>query len=224
MLNHIENEIRATESLSVLLAEVITARSININTDYLLSHVHKALRRTYGQKWEKQDFASRATWASFHFIPFFLKKSCCVSVRLSSLPDHFRLHFDVHHQPMVNLEPWLKTCTCPCSGAIAYMWGEAFFSLKKKKKISERFKNGPVTQKKWAVQHATRSYSLIFYSQNAFCPTDVWVFNLVEGGWTKLSILQVKTVCQCEIHQRNLFRKGENVCNKEKPPPFIMSQ
>lgn len=41
-LNHIENEIGATESLSVSLAEVITARSININTDYLLSHVHKS--------------------------------------------------------------------------------------------------------------------------------------------------------------------------------------
>lgn len=60
MLNSIENEIRATEALSILGAEVITARSININTDYLLSDVKKALRGCV-VKIRKTGFASRAT-------------------------------------------------------------------------------------------------------------------------------------------------------------------
>lgn len=39
-----KNDIGATESLSILVAELITARPININTDYLLSNINKARR------------------------------------------------------------------------------------------------------------------------------------------------------------------------------------
>lgn len=98
-------------------------------------------------------------------------------------------------------------------------WGETYFFAFKKKKKQKTMKGFKVARwhKKWAVQHATKSYSLIFSSKMHFIQRASRFLISLRGeeGWTKLSILQVKTVRQCEIHQRDLFWKGENAGNKK---------
>lgn len=224
MQNYIENEIRATESLSIWVAEVITARSININTDYLLSDINKALRGcTF--KIRKNRIRIQSYMSKFHFYPF--SKLLCFSQTWEAIKHTRRLPLtritsrsilatlDVHHHPKLNFKPWLKTCTCPVfmqRSHRLHVRGNTFlFFFFFLEKNNERFESDPVTQKIGSTTCNKVIFAYLFF-QNAFYPTNVWVFNFVEGGGAlnKAQYITGQNSPSVENPQKKSVPKGRN--------------
>lgn len=131
--------------------------------------------------------------SKFHFYPF--SKLLCFSQTWEAIKHTRRLPLtritsrsilatlDVRHHPKLNFKPWLKTCTCvhaaepslTCEGKHI-----SFFFLFLEKN-NERFESDPVTQKMGSTTCNKVLFACLFF-QNAFYPTNVWVFNFVEGG------------------------------------------
>lgn len=207
-----------------LLAEVITARSININTDYLSEGgLVKPYQDVRSKKMRETGFASGATWAKFY--PFF--QSCCASVKhthtrrltLAALPDHFSATFWCSSSADGEL---LKACTCPVFMQRSrgfHVRGKTFCSFLKKN--NEGFKDGPVTQKMGSTTCNKVIFAYLFFQK---CISVF--FNLVEGGggWTKLSILQVKTVRSVWNPPKKSVPKGRKTRVTKKHLLLIISQ